>query len=328
MNKILSIVIPYFNETPHELLLPVFSVAGQAGIDLEQIECVLVRDGGTEELPAWFFETFQNLRVRPLYLPQNGGPGIARQAGIDGALGEYVMFCDADDALHNILIVRTFLAEIEAHRPDIIFGSVMMEKFDSQTGARSFPVHGDARHLMHGKAYRRAFLQENDVRFCEGMRIYEDTYFNGLAFSFTQNVRTVPDVAYVRKYRPTSLTRADDRTYFLQTLPDYIRCIGRLCGKLEPVKPDMTQIYMVKFSAYFYFTLQKKHWKTNGQEALLEKAERAFLQEMIPFLSYFERASAESVKAAYDALRPDYFTGETETEPLNDWLKRIASMGK
>jgi len=46
-------------------------------------------------------------------MKENKGPGVARQVGLDAAQGKYVMFCDADDMIHNSGIIGAMIQEME-----------------------------------------------------------------------------------------------------------------------------------------------------------------------------------------------------------------------
>ncbi len=51
-----------------------------------------------------------------------------------------------------------------------------------------------------------------------------------------------------------------------------------------------------------------------------------FFEAMIPHIGHFETAPADLIDSVYGEYRPDYFTGETETETIREWVGRIKSM--
>jgi glycosyltransferase involved in cell wall biosynthesis len=326
MDKVLSVVIPYFNETKEDMFPTLASIAGQSGVDFGRIECIMVNDGSNNVLSEDFLALFRPLCVRCIFLDKNGGPGVARQAGAEAAAGEYVIFCDADDVFHNVLVFRAILDEIETSHPDVVHSEILMERYDAAADKFIYVPNGWARHLLHGKAYRRAYLRANDVRFHPELRLFEDTYFNGLVFAGGLTAVYIDKPCYLRKHRAGSLTRADDPAYFLEILPDYIGSIGALCRALDARRSRFLSTYVIRFTAYFYFTLTKRHWQHEGWKPVLSRAEQAFREQIGPFIEHFRGADAETVKAAYDENRALYFVGETESESIGEWVDKVCGV--
>ena len=86
MQKILSVIIPYYNakEYTDELL----SILDKQITD--EIEVLLIDDGSKEKYVSkysWLNIIRQN----------NGGASAARNTGLDNAIGQYISFIDADD---------------------------------------------------------------------------------------------------------------------------------------------------------------------------------------------------------------------------------------
>ena len=114
MKKFLSIIIPKYKESEKEMFPLLSSINGQIGIDFCDIEVIIAIDG---------IKNGSNVTL----LEKNVGPGVTRQAGINAAQGEYIMFCDADDTLHNVGVLGAFMQEAERKAPDIIYSSWLEE---------------------------------------------------------------------------------------------------------------------------------------------------------------------------------------------------------
>ena len=105
--NLISTIIPVYSR-PSLLREAVDSVLAQT---YRPIEIIIVDDGSTDSTP----EVAEELRslypdiIRVLH-QVNGGPGRARQAGLDTAQGEYVQFLDSDD----LLLPRKFELQVEA----------------------------------------------------------------------------------------------------------------------------------------------------------------------------------------------------------------------
>lgn len=93
MNGLISIIVPVYN-TENTLERCVRSLREQTYSD---IEILLVNDGSKDgSLAVCRRFAQEDSRVRVIDKP-NGGVSSARNAGLDAARGDYVMFCDSDD---------------------------------------------------------------------------------------------------------------------------------------------------------------------------------------------------------------------------------------
>ena len=96
-NVKISVIIPVYNAAD---FLP-RSVGSILMQDFEDFEVILVNDGSTDSSAAVCDELAeQDSRVR-VFHKHNGGVSSARNVGLDAARGEFVMFVDADDAIHD-----------------------------------------------------------------------------------------------------------------------------------------------------------------------------------------------------------------------------------
>lgn len=102
-----SVVLPTFNRV-RTLRNSVTSVLGQDSGDLE----LIVVDDGSEDGTIDMLQKINDTRLRILRLPENHGPSIARNRGIETARGDYVAFQDSDDiwVRHKL---RTQLAALQ-----------------------------------------------------------------------------------------------------------------------------------------------------------------------------------------------------------------------
>ncbi|WP_418718626.1 glycosyltransferase family 2 protein [Candidatus Allofournierella merdipullorum] len=110
-----SIIVPVYN---CEKFLPacIESIAAQTCPDFE---CILVDDGSSDGSGAVCDGiSRRDPRFRTIHKP-NGGVCSARNAGLDAARGEFVLFCDQDDRIHPETIA-TALAHHERAPEDLV----------------------------------------------------------------------------------------------------------------------------------------------------------------------------------------------------------------
>lgn len=321
LDKTISIIIPYYDESPKDMFLLLSSINNQVGIDFSKIECVLVNDGNNNKLPDKFLSLFGNVDFKCILMDDNKGPGVARQTGIDNAAGEYVMFCDADDILHSVSVLGMFLNEINNNHPDIITSSWLEELYDGEKYV--YINHEDESTWMHGKAFRRLFLQSKNIRFHEDLRIHEDSYFLALAMTATQNQRKLLFTSYIWKYVTNSITRRENGVYTYDSIPEFIRAIKLSFDVLEKTNPEIMTFKTIQFIMYCYFSFHQWNWKAPENEKYLKQAENSFKEMILPYFHYYTNAGAEFVDELYNGQRAKSFEGHMETETLEQWLERL-----
>ncbi|MDQ0932002.1 bifunctional glycosyltransferase/CDP-glycerol:glycerophosphate glycerophosphotransferase [Streptomyces turgidiscabies] len=159
------------------------SVLGQSYTDLE---VVAVDDCSPDACGALVDEfAARDARVRPVHLPENGGVGAARNAGIEQATGDYLVFVDGDDTLAPDAL-RSIADRIkEAGDPDVLVydhahalwtGETVRSPFLGQlTEQGPVPFRLDDRPLLlklepvaWNKAYRREFVEREELTFPPG----------------------------------------------------------------------------------------------------------------------------------------------------------------
>ncbi len=178
----LSIIVPVYRveDTLDEC---VRSIVSQSFIDWQ---LVLVDDGSEDRCPAKCDEwAGKDGRISVIH-KANGGLGDARNAGIDVAEGEYLMFVDSDDILAPDTIKPLVEKMDEAHDVDILEFPVQREFADGGRSALTFAdcKYSDMReYWLYAEAYTHSYAWNKmyrrrvfaDVRFPKG-RVFEDMW--------------------------------------------------------------------------------------------------------------------------------------------------------
>ena len=100
MNRIVSIIVPVYNVEAY-IYECVDSLLGQTYRDLE---IILVDDASPDNCPRICDDYAQkDPRIKVIHKP-NGGLSDARNAGIDVATGDYLMFVDSDDYIVSTMV--------------------------------------------------------------------------------------------------------------------------------------------------------------------------------------------------------------------------------
>lgn len=233
-----SIVVPIYNV---ESYLPkcIDSIRKQT---LEDIEIILVDDGSPDRCGE-MAESYalRDNRIKVVHR-HNGGLGPARNSGIDVAQGEYVGFVDSDDWIEPDMFERLY-SVASARQADVVFTGFKTVSHGKIIARREHPFAGKTlcgqneifslRAAFYGApptkvlddpvpisvwiaGYRRAFLEENLLRFIDIRS--EDKFFNTYACRAAKTVACISGTPYCyRKDDQPSITK----TFKKETLDSF-----------------------------------------------------------------------------------------------------------
>lgn len=273
----LSIIIPAYNV---EKFLPkcLDSILRQ---ECGDFEVIVVNDGstdGTLSLLEKYARTYSNLNV---ITQDNAGMSTARNRGLEVAQGEYVMFVDSDDWLCNNALSslypylngedvvcfnsKKYIEDkdvfVENDRP---FTCKAMSGWDYFNNQRLIPaeIHFVC---VWQRAYRREFLDANNLRFADGILRAEDDLFSTMVMYHAKSVKAVDLCCYVYRIRQSSITT----TVNINRWYDSLRVQEILADFFVPLKGiDKSVIYMVLASGYigWFSSTTKKLYGNRDKE--------------------------------------------------------------
>ena len=218
-NNLIDVIIPAYNVPDNILFRCLASIACQDIVS--DLEVTIVDDASTEQNYAKVAKRFEDiLKINILRYVTNGGPGVARQYGIDHTYNGYMTFIDADDTFNGAFALKALRNSIEMNNGMYIMS---VGVFDEVHEANLQP--GDGPILMHheqdlvwmfGKMYKRSFIDRYNIRFHETSRANEDNGFNTfirLCCSDQEQINFIPAHVYYWHENPNSITRANDCQY-------------------------------------------------------------------------------------------------------------------
>lgn len=182
--------------------------------DFADFEVVCVNDGSTDRSREILSEWAGKLPQMKVVDRVNGGLSAARNTGLAAAAGDYILFVDSDDWVEPTLLSRL---AAEAGGEDML--CFACRKSDSGATDTLLPEQSDGwnyynRHALEHhevpfvcvwqRCYRREFLEENNLRFREGI-LHEDNEFTPRACLKSKRVKVIPDVLYNYRIRPGSI---------------------------------------------------------------------------------------------------------------------------
>ena len=327
----LDIIVPHYKE-PWEVGKPLFdSIELQRMVNLADVNVILVNDGEGYEIDnSNFFGYSQHysFNIHQITIP-HGGISMARNAGFDYSNGDWVMYCDFDDSFLSLLALHMIFREMETDKYDLIW-SCFMEETKCGNGEMRVTAHERDMIFIHGKAYRRKFLVDNNLRFYDALAIHEDVYLNMLAQSICPEERIggIETPIYLWKWYDKSVTRKDNsEDFILLTFDCLVR--QRIALTNEFIKRKMhqnAQMVVVKTVIDTYYDCQKELWKAKENKDLLTRAESWISAYLKRYAKYYATADikviAMMMKASRDNAIKTGFYAEEQT--LGQWLTHLA----
>ena len=234
----LSVIIPHYNLKRELLERCITSITTQeiANGDYE----IIVVDDGSPLPPSWL-ETERSTSRTRLIKATHGGPGAARNRGIEEAQGKYLMFVDADDYLIDNGEIGTCIDTLKRENPQILryrYHVVTSLEEKPQTTKRSIKFSNTisgatfmASHNLPGSPclyfVSRELVIKKCIRFPEGC-YHEDEEFNAVLHFHAQSLIDSNACLYCYCRREGSTTANTDKAFEERRIADMMRVIERI----------------------------------------------------------------------------------------------------
>lgn len=257
--KKLDVIIPA-HKAQNTILRTLSSIAQQTILDKIVVTIVNDADGiGYQKFIDMFGDVMD---IKELVMDTNGGPGVARQYGIDNTTCPYFTCIDADDTFANAYSLELLVKKADENKEyHTIIGS-----FAEEHEGLNFVSHPNDMVWMFGKLYKRDFIKKYDIRFNE-TRANEDNGFNTiirLVSSEDEKVMFLPDIVYFWHWKEDSITRINNCQYsYDQSFVGYVDNMIYAIKHAKKVKPfnnyiDMWAIQtMAQLYIYYYQTVKR-----------------------------------------------------------------------
>ena len=319
----LDIIVPHYKE-PWEVCKYLFnSIEQQRMVDFENIRVILVNDGEDVLLSPALFEGY-SYKVEYIVKPHTG-VSTTRNTGLDASDADYVMFCDADDGFMNGLGI--YMIKLEAEKGyDVINPIFIEEGMDLRTGKKFLASHKSDATFLHGKAYRRQFLVDNEIRFPDELNLHEDGYFNALAVCCGQNnACEINAPIYLWAWNENSVVRKE-YDFTLRTYDKLCECWRLTLKWLKEHGFEREHRNVVaKIVITSYYNFQTLPYLVERNKKYVKNAEKAFkelyLEIQNDYLALDPNLQAKMTDIVREDARSNGFAYE-QTD-IKSWLKHI-----
>ncbi len=295
MSDKISVIIPAYNAEKF-IVECLDSVENQT---YKNVEIIVVDDGSgdnTYNVVKEYAEKHDNI---VLVHQENGGVCAARNKGLDLSTGEYVMFLDADDYLMSKAIELLY-GYISVHGADIAAGTLVSSENSNREEENANPIVWQPREAIVkclednpftysscGKLFKRGLI--GDMRFVNGRRIHEDSYFNFCVMLKDPRVVTVDQAVYIYRDNPNSASHA----MFSEKFFDILYFADEKCKKIKEQRPELLEksynVIVKANLAMLHCFCRTKDKKYNKDIKKSVKAVRQYGKYFVPAISTDER---------------------------------------
>ena len=200
-----SVIVPIYNVEKY-LSKCIDSIINQT---FKDIEIICVNDGSTDN-SLKILEKYALKESRIKIINQKHlGPSSARNAGLNAANGEYIVFVDSDDWVENNLVELAY-NKISAEKADVVIYSYnnveegeakpfeyvcsVLKYYEKKN--INFTDLISINHCIWDRMFRKKFLTDNNIKFPDKITCNEDGFFNLLCLFYNAKYCCLPEILY------------------------------------------------------------------------------------------------------------------------------------
>lgn len=369
----LQLLVPHYKETHEEIEPLLDSIAIQQNVDFSEVGVVIAYDGPeSEELPWVWFEKHwpsDNLgeykeypfEIKRVEQEEHVGVSATRNAALDAATADFVMFCDADDMFLSVNSLNQLFYMMDTQDFDTLVSCFMEEQKTADIKERMLKEQANAfanipmmtgispqkemelpefiyiphemdSTFVHGKVHRRSYLLDKGIRFDPDLTVHEDSYFNILAQNLAnpERARYCPTPFYLWKWRDTSICRHDP-DYILKTYNNMLDSNDALVDEfVRRMRDDLANFYTAFMIFDAYYTMNKPEWMEVNHQDYRDAVEKRFARYYGKHKAQWEKFTpAEKAQISANVRMRSVGEGMLmESITIDQWLERVESIEK
>jgi len=247
-SPLVSIIVPIYNVEKF-LRKCLDSIVRQT---YHNIEVVMVDDGSTDNsasIAKEYVDLYDNFK---LIRQDNLGLGGARNSGIENSLGEYLLFPDSDDWLHESYVKRLIDKAILSNADVVECNSIQVwsngrkrnRAYNHKVGKEISASEKEeylrtVSYVVWNKIFKRSII--GNTRFPEHMT-KQDYAWTPIILCRANKIVTVTDILYYYLWRSDSATNSSKANFNLLKAQDILSKSIELTSK----HPDLLSVYFVR----------------------------------------------------------------------------------
>ncbi len=321
----LQILVPQHSEDDAVIRPLLDSIALQQNVPFDELGVIICNDGSDVRLSEELLNGYPF--AVEYHLEPHRGVSATRNACLDYATADYVMFCDADDMFFNACGLWILFREMATGFDSLV--SVFVEETrDPRSGEVIYINRSQDSTFVHGKVHRRQYLLDRLIRFNDALTIHEDSYFNILAQNLSANVKYCPTPFYLWKWRDGSVCRHDPK-YILKTYGNMLDSNDALVDEfLRRGLGDKAAFYTAFMIFDAYYAMNKPDWINQDNLEYRESTELRFaryyekhrdLWDSIPASDRMQISNAVRSRSVMEGMQMEAVT-------IDGWLRYVAGL--
>lgn len=324
----LQILVPQYKEKKDVLKPLLDSIALQQGIDFNEVGVIIVNDGYPKaKLSDKFLKSYP-FKIDYYMEKENKGVSATRNACLDHATADYVMFCDADDMFFSMVGLNIIFAEMDKG-----FNSLTTKFYEEvhRDGKVWFTEHKKDRTFVHGKFHKRQYLIDKNIRFNPSLTVHEDSYFNYMATTLADDPNSIKysDVPiYLWKWRDESVCRHDP-LYMQKTYNNYIDSISALVDQLIERKKDGNADILICTQMFdTYYLMNTDAWLKQDNQTYRIATEKRFKKFYETYKERFDKIDKAFKLSISNQVRANKIKAgmDMEKQTFEQWIDYIKGL--
>ena len=318
----LQILIPQYKETDEVIKPMLDSIALQQNVDFNEVGVIICNDGSDTFLSEDLLNSYP-FKVE-YYKESHRGVSGTRNACLDYATAEYVMFCDADDMFYNMCGLWIVFQEIEKGFDSLT--SVFIEETRIPNTKEPTYINREMDStFVHGKVHRRQYLIDKQIRWNPDLTIHEDSFFNIQCQNLSKDVKYCTAPFYLWRWRDESVCRHDPK-YILKTYRNMIDSNDALIKEfIRKGFEDKAYFYIAFMIFDAYYTMNKTEWINQENKEYRDSTERRFAKYYKKWKKRWESIPAQDkIQISQGVRGRSVMEGmQMEAMTIDEWLEHI-----
>lgn len=323
----LQILVPQYNETD-EIIKPLLdSIAIQQSVNLmEDIEVFIGNDDSDTKLSVDFLKQYK-FPIQYHYF-EHGGLAATRQKLHHLATADYIMFCDADDCFISTIALNLILS-ISKSNCDIINFDFLEEHIINDQYV--YVPHTNDSVFVHGKVFKRAFLEDQHIEWNPTLREHQDSAFNVLALTISKNTKVCKVPIYMWHDNPTSISRKSGKYHPIKTWCAMLDSYRSLINDLSARGYGGHARYYATWALYAtYWEMSHEAWKEEGYVEEKKKVYASLVNFCREYKLLIENCDEKQIKNIEEKTKmlANRKGPVGDMPPFEEWLHSVLTIFK